>query len=163
MFCPNSIDWGNVADWISGLGTLAAVATALAIAINEHRVAARHRQESDNQEHSRRAQIIAEAIRLAGEVEALARQYAQLVSLGGGESSARKREAADGIDGLRNQLLSLQQFPMSDPRLFAEIGRTAADCRPEASLGELSSSYVGIVMTQLTARMTARRAALSAL
>lgn len=37
MFCPLSADWGNVADWVSGLGSFAAVLVALGIAWNDHR------------------------------------------------------------------------------------------------------------------------------
>lgn len=163
MFCPNAADWGNIADWVSGIGTFAAVLTALLIAGNEHRVGARHRREAENQEIGRRAQIIAEAIRLAGEAEAIAGKFVGQVDNGGGERLSQKRELIDDLDGVRNQILALQQFPMSDPRLFAEIGRIAADCRTEPSFEELGTSFLGIVMKQLTDRMRARRDAIAAL
>ncbi|GAA4814097.1 hypothetical protein GCM10023232_06960 [Sphingosinicella ginsenosidimutans] len=160
MFCPNAIDWGNVADWVSGAGAFAAVVTALHIAGSERRSATKAREIASNEAHERRAQVIAEAIRLAGEVEAIARSYVQLVSFGGGEGQSKRRDLLDDIDGVRRQLDALQQFPNSDPRLFAEIGRTASDCRTEAEVIDMSTSYAAQIMTRLAEHMAHRRDAL---
>jgi hypothetical protein len=163
MFCPNAADWGNVADWILGVGTLIAVVAALYIAGNERRSAEREREIASNIEFGRRAQVIAEAIRLAGEVEALSGSYAQLVGLGGGEGASKKADLMDEIEGVRRQLDSLQQFPITDPRLFAAIGRTAFECRVESGLIETSTSSAALIMKRMAERMRLRRDALVAL
>lgn len=163
MFCPNAADWGNVADWVSGIGTFIAVVAALYIAGNEQRSAEKARAIASNEELGRRAQVIAEAIRLAGEVEALAASYNQLVSLGGGEGVSRRVDLLDDIAGIQRQLDSLQQFPITDPRLFAEIGRTAYECRVESGLADKSTSYAAQIMKRVAERMRLRRDALSAL
>lgn len=163
MFCPNAADWGNVADWLSGIGTFIAVVAALYIAGNERRSAEKARQIASNEEYERRAQVIGEAIRLAGEVEALAASYAQLVSFGGGDGVSRRVDLLDDIEGIRRQLDSLQQFPITDPRLFAEIGRTAYECRVEPELPGKSTSYAAQIMTRVADRMRVRRDAIAAL
>ncbi len=163
MFCPNAVDWGNVADWVSGIGTLIAVVAALYIVGNEHRSAEKAREIASNEELDRLGQIIAEAIRLAGEVEGLASSYDQLVNFGGGDGLSRKSDLVDNIDGIRRQLETLQKFPMADPRLFAEIGRTAYECRVEPELVDKSTSYVALTMKNVAERMRARRKALSIL
>lgn len=163
MFCPNAADWGNVADWVAGIGTFVAVAVALYIAGNERRSAERQRQIQRNEDYERRAQVIAEGIRLAGEVEALAENYVQLVTLGGGSSQANRADLLDDLEGIRRQLESLQKFPTTDPRLFAEIGRAAHDCRVEAGLIEKSTSYAELIMKRVAERLRHRREALAKL
>jgi hypothetical protein len=163
MFCPNAADWGNVADWVSGIGTFIAVVAALYIAGNERRSAEKAREIAANEEYGRRAQVIAEAIRLAGEVEALATSYNQLVSLGGGNGLSRRVDLLDDIEGIRRQLDSLQQFPITDPRVFAEIGRIAHECRVEPGLIDKSTSYAAQIMMRVAERTRLRRDALSVL
>jgi len=157
VFCPNAADWGNVADWVAGIGTFVAVAVALYIAGSERRSAERQRQIRANEDYERRAQVIAEGIRLAGEVEALAGNYVQLVTLGGGSSQANRADLLDDLDGIRRQLESLQKFPISDPRLFAEIGRAAYDCRVETGLIDKSTSYAELIMKRVAERLRQRR------
>lgn len=163
MFCPSAADFGNVADWVSGLGALAAVIVALYIANNQARAVEKIRQLEANEAHSRKALVIAEAIRLAGEIEAHAIGYSQLVTMGGGDSRTKKLALLAEIDGVRSQIEALQRFPLSDPRLFTEIGRIAHDCRAEPGLVDQSTSYTGLVMRQMAQHMGARRAAMAAL
>lgn len=161
MFCLQAVDWGNVADWISGIGTFIAVVAALYIAGNEQRSSEKARKIASNEELERRAQVVAEAIRLAGEVQALASGYDQLVSFGGGDGVSKKADLLDNIGGIQRQLESLQRFPMTNPRLFAEIGRTAYECRVEPELVDKSTSYAAIIMKRVAERMRERREALS--
>lgn len=163
MFCPQAADFGNVADWVSGLGAMAAVLVALHIANNQARTAQKLRLIEANEAHARRALVITEAMRLTGQIEALAGGYSQLTTLGGGDSKSRKVELLDEIAGVRSQIEALQRFPVSDPRLFAEIGRIAHDCRSEPGLVDQSSSYGGQIMKQMAERMRARRDALTAI
>lgn len=163
MFCPNAADWGDVADWVSGIGTFIAVVAALYIAGSERRSAEKQREIASNVELERRAQVIAETIRLAGEVEALATNYNQLVSFGGGDGLSRKVDLLDNIEGIRRQLDSLQEFPITDPCLFAEIGRTAFECRVELGLVDKSTSYASLIMKRVAERMKLRRDSLAAL
>lgn len=163
MFCPNSADWGSIADWVSGISTFAAVVAALWIASNQERSARRQRHRKELEEAKAMAAIRAEAIRLAGEVQALAASYVQLAKLGGGNTQSRCEELVDSIGGVQSQLEALQHFPMTDPRLFAEIGRLATECRLEPGLAEKSTSYAELVMRQLLERLDARRESLAML
>ena len=106
MFCPNATDWGNVADWVSGIGTF---------------------------------------------------------SFGGGDGVSRRVDLLDDIEGIRRQLDSLQQFPITDPRLFAEIGRTVYECRVEPEMPGKSTSYAAQIMTRVADRMRVRRDAIASL
>lgn len=163
MFCPNAVDFGNVADWASGLGALAAVIVALYIANNQARAAGEIRRIEANEAHARRALVIAEAIRLATQIEAHAVGYSQLTTLGGGESKSRKLKLLNEVEGIRSQIGALQRFPMSDPRLFAEIGRIVHECRVEPGLVEQSTSYTGRVMRRMAEGMRDRRDAITKL
>ncbi|WP_447725689.1 hypothetical protein [Sphingomonas koreensis] len=136
---------------------------ALYIAGSEQRSAERQRRAAANEDHERRAQVIAEAMRLGGEVETLAGRYAELVTLGGGTSLANRADLLDDLDGIRRQLESLQKFPMADPRLFAEIGRAASDCRVEAGLNDKSTSYAELIMKRVGERLAGRRESLAKL
>ena len=161
MFCPNAIDWGNVASWVSGMGTLAAIIVALWIAGSERRSAARLRDIEVNEAHERRAQVICEAIRLAGDIEAKANSYVQLTSLGGGLGDAKMHEVIADIDGARSQLQALQQFPMTDPRVFTEIGRIVHESVIGHGAALKSTSHFGLTMRQLADHMAKRRGAIS--
>lgn len=161
MFCPNAPEWGNIADWVSGLGALGAIIVALRIAGSERRSAALLREIEANEDHARRAQVIAEAIRLAAEIEAKANSYAQLIAFGGGDSETRKHEAIADIEGIRSQLQALQQFPITDPRIFTEIGRMIHESRIERGASIQNSSYFQLTMRQVAIHMEARRNAIS--
>jgi hypothetical protein len=161
MFCPNAADWGNVADWVSGIGALAAVIAALWIAGSERRSADRARKIAESEAYQRRAQVIGEAIRLAADIEAKATSYVQLTTFGGGE--LKKTEVIGEIEGIRSQLQALQQFPMTDPRVFAEIGRIIHESTIDRGVALQSTSYVGITLRQLASNLAARREAIAGL
>lgn len=88
MFCPLSADWGNAADWVSGIGSLLAVGAALWIAFGQERNARRLRRESKNEEHERKAHLIGEVIRLTAAMEAVAGAGATLLDLGEAAAAA---------------------------------------------------------------------------
>lgn len=161
MFCPNSADWGNIADWVSGLGALGAVIVALWIAGSERRSAALLREIEANEVYEQRAQVIAEAIRLVADIEAKARSFAQVAALGGGHGDSNKHEIMAEIAGIRSQLQALQQFPIKDPRVFSEIGRMVHDSRSEHGAALQSTSHFGLTMRQLAEDMATRREAIS--
>lgn len=163
MFCPLAVDYGNVADWASGVGSLAAVIAALWVAGSQARAAARVRVAEEAERVQRRAQVVAEAIRLAGEVEAKATSRAQLARLGGANSASDTVELMEEIASVRSQIEALQKFPMTDPRVFSEIGRLAHDCRFERGLAVHGSAYVEMAMRRTAERMRERRDALSSL
>ncbi|MBH1945500.1 hypothetical protein I5L01_14840 [Erythrobacter sp. YJ-T3-07] len=160
MFCPSAADWGNVADWVSGLGALLAVIVALRIAGTERRSAAHLRTIEANEALERRSQIKSEAIRIAGAIEAEALSYFQLSSLGGGDSEAKKHEVIATIKSVRSQLEALQNFPMNDPRLFTEIGRMVHESRIEPNAALQSTSHFGLTMKHLAEGIAARRNAM---
>jgi hypothetical protein len=87
----------------------------------------------------------------------------QLVTLGGGSSQANRADLLDDLDGIRRQLESLQKFPINDPRLFAEIGRAAYDCRVETGLIDKSTSYAELIMKRVAERLRQRRDSLAKL
>jgi hypothetical protein len=162
MFVASAVDWGNIADWVSGFGSLAAVLAALYIAGNERRSAERHRRIAENVEFGRRAKVIAEAIRLAAQIEALAGQYIQLSSPSDKQPLWRRVEVLKEIEGIRRQLSSLQQFPISDPRLFVEIGLTVHECHVDRDLDDIGTSNAILIMTRIAEQMAERRNGLAA-
>jgi hypothetical protein len=132
LLCLDSADWGNVADWVSGLGSFAAVGVALWISGSQNRAAAKLRVVEANEAHERRARVVGEAIRLASEIEARATAYYRSTgSSGSGILPDRnygvQKGLLDEIAGLRSQVEALQHFPMTDVRVFTEIGRMFHD------------------------------------
>lgn len=157
MFCPNAADWGNVADWASGIGSFAAVAAALWIAGGERRRADRQRLISDNVEGERRAQVLGEAVRLSLEIEAQATAYSRLTLAEGDDGRQRAEAMLNEIAGIRSQVLALQSYPISDPRIFAELGRIAHESSVDYDLANRSLSRQMSAMLQLAQSMSIRR------
>lgn len=156
MFCPLAADWGNAADWVSGIGSLLAVGAALWIAFGQERNARRLRRESKNEEHERKAHLIGEVIRLTAAIEAVACAGATLLNLGGGRSDSLTSHK-DDIDGLRLQLKALQQFPQTDPRIFGEIGRIIQESELPSGFATGGASYQATVYRDLAKKLTPRR------
>jgi hypothetical protein len=62
LFCPDSVDWGNVADWVSGIATFLAAGIALYLGgLEQRREAEKRKQELAQREQD--AQVFAEAIK----------------------------------------------------------------------------------------------------
>lgn len=148
-----------MADWASACASTVAVVVALHIAGSEQRAARRDRERLANEQHERHALIRAEAIRLAAEIEAIARQNTQLANFG----IDHTHNLSFFAEGHASQLDALQQFPMEDPRLFSEIGRIAALYRRHAATMTGSSSQIGSRMRDLANALAKRREALAAL
>ena len=157
MFCPLAIDWGNAADWAAAIASTGAVVAAVWIAFGQERSARALRKVARNEEHERKAHLIAEVIRLSGETEAVAISGSNFVNLGGQDLSSQR----DDIESLRSQLRALQQFPQSDPRIFGEIGRVIHASEMPLDVSTASTSYQGILLGDLARRMAERRNALA--
>lgn len=155
MFCPLAIEWGNAADWAAAIGSLAAVAAALWIAFGQERNARKLRRIATNEEHGRRAHLIAEVIRLTAEIEALAGTGDSLVGFGGGVNGLLSNR--DDIEGVRAQLLALQQFPQSDARIFGEIGRIIRESAVPADFAIGNPTYQAIILREVAQKLAQRR------
>lgn len=153
------MDVGSMADWASAGASTVTVGVALYIAGWEQRAARRDRERLLNEQHQRHAHIRAEAIRLAGEIEALARHHSQLATLG----SQHNQDLTFFAEGHVSQLDALQRFPMEDPRIFSEIGRIAALYRRQAAYMKGSPSQVGARMRDLASALAERREIIDAL
>lgn len=97
MFCPNAKDWGNIADWVAGIGSLLAVAAAIWLAYRQSLLANRSAKKV-------RRSLIAEVMRLVAEIENNARTHS-------------KAKILDLCDHLR----SMGDLAKNDPQLFGEI------------------------------------------
>lgn len=162
MFCPLAVDYGNAADWVAGIGTLAAVGMALYIANGQERFARHTRLEAKNEEYGRRAHLIGEVVRLTGEIEA--KLLAAQGQLGeGGGFTTLWHSGIEEIDPLRLQLYSLQQLAKSDPQVFGEIGRIARECEFEKNILKSSPDYVGFQIRKMKENLSQRRSVLSSL
>ena len=154
MFCPNAADLGNVADWVSGIGALIGVLAALWIAGTQQRSVKQQRNVEYALAFERRAQIIAEAIRLSGQIKSIAQRGIQ-----GENTPSTVKDVVDQIDGIRSQIDALQGFPMDDPRLFAELGRISHESKTEPGLVTMPIPYTAMVMRRMASSMAERRQA----
>lgn len=87
MFCPNEVAWGSVGDWVSGLGALAAVGTALWIAIRQRADAKADRAEA----RKNYAAMVWAAVQRVGSAS---------LAL---EASSERVALSAGLDALRHQ------------------------------------------------------------
>ena len=161
MFCPSAIDWGNAADWVAGIGSLAAVFVAVGIAAWQFRDARRQRLENRDEEHGRKAHLAAEIIRISGAIEAVASAAANLVNLSTGLHGVTSQ--MDEIHGLRLQLKALQDFPQSDPRLYGEIGRIIAESEFSRIFATAGATSQGFELRDMAKKLAERREAVGTL
>lgn len=160
MFCPLSLDYGNVADWFAAVASLAAVATALIIAFREANSLKKERLLQENAECQRMAHVKAEIIRIASEIEVRAVSAGSPLQELRLDAMAPYHEARLAIEGLRAQLSALQKYPISDPRLFGEIGRVIFES--ELTVEPMaSSSSRQMFMRALADKMRQRREAIA--
>lgn len=161
VFCPSSADWGNVADWAGAIASLIAVIAALFIAFRESWSLKKQRQLDENQQYLRLAELRAEIIRLAAEIELLAHD-----AFGGGrpqEDIANWQQTLqESIEGCRLQLIALQTLAAPDPRLFGLIGRMIGETKFEFDVDARGAELPNKLL-QLEQAMTARREAIVAL
>lgn len=155
MFCPLSADWGNVADWAGAIGSFLAVVVALWIAFHESWSLKKQRQIDDSQQYLRLAQLRAEVIRIAGEIELLAHD-----AYGGGRPQENvanwQQTLQESIEGCRLQLIALQTLAAPDPRLFGLIGRMIGETKFEFDV-EARGAELPNRLLQIEQAMFARR------
>lgn len=165
MFCPLAVDYGNVADWVSGIasviagvGSVVAVIFAVRIANSQRRYDQQLRQIADNQAHEKRAHLIGEVIRLTAEIEAKIQEvYGRVVATSTFGDSWRKDISE--IEPIRLQLESLQQLATSDPQLYGEIGRITREAVFVHDIHNKSAGLVGGQLRRMRDIMFERRAA----
>lgn len=131
VFCPNSADWGNVADWAGALASFLAIGVALFIAFRESWSLKKERDFVANQESLKMAHLRAEVIRLAAEIEAIMDS-----AFGAGRPDQEniaswQKSIQESVEGCRLQLDALQTLAVPDPRLFGIIGRMIAETKFE--------------------------------
>lgn len=154
-------DWGSVADWIAGIGAIVASLVALGIAVWQQRSIRKEQERRANEELEMRSQVIAEAIRLAGELEAEARNLASLMALGG-TGASRWKDVNDAAAIVSEQAHALQRLTC-DPRLFSELGRLAAESRIAGGTIAAGCSSQQIIAQDLAEKMQHRRETLAGL
>lgn len=161
MFCPLSADWGNLAEWAGAIASLTTVVAALFIAFRESWSLKKQRQFDENQQYLRLAQLRAEIIRLAAEIELLAHD-----AFGGGrpqEGIANWQQTLqESIEGCRLQLIALQTLAAPDPRLFGIIGRMIGETKFEFDV-EARGAELPNKLLQIEQAMSARREAIVAI
>lgn len=162
MFCPLEVDYGNAADWIAGIGSLAAVGVALYIANGQERFAQRQRQEAKNEEYERKVHLIMEVVRLTAEIESHMTSTSNLIDAGGGGAGGWMN-TLDEIEGIRTQLTALQPLAQSDPRIFGEIGRILRESDTPNDFRGANTSYVSIIYRGIVKRLAERRTTLAKL
>jgi len=155
MFCPLAIEWGNAVDWAAAIGSLAAVAAALWIAFGQERNARKLRRIAKNEEYWRRAHLFVEGVTLTAEIEAFSLAGDRLVGFGGGVNGLLS--SRDDIEGVRAQLLALQQFPNADPRIFGEIGRIIRESAVPAEFAIGNPTYQAIILREIAQKLAQRR------
>lgn len=160
----NGLEWGSVADWVSGGGSLLAVIAALIVAFGQWRRAVRLERANRKANIEKHNALVSEADRLAGEMATRSQTMVtkNKITLGAAGQSSAKQYVAE-MTALRDQLDSLQRFQSDDPRLYVEIGRLKTLCEFEAGYHDSSTSYVGIIAEQRLEEVKVRRAAIVAL
>lgn len=160
MFCPLAVDYGNVADWVAGIGSVAAVTAAVWIARGQERFARHQRQIAKNEEHEKRGHLIAEIMRLSSEIEAKAAEIKAQVSMGVGMGW---QSGYEELEALRAQALSIQPLAANDPQVFGEVGRIYRESKADITIHTSTPAHIAIVMGKVADKMAQRRSLLHTL
>jgi len=132
MFCPSSADWGNVADWVSGVGSMGAVIVALGIAIRD----SRQKQAADKARELRAAQdenaMIVEALELYRELRSWSQRALDAFE-GEGEALDWRGmiEVGRAVGATARRL---QQLPLVNIRMYREYESIIQLARDMSSL-----------------------------
>ena len=157
------MELGSIADWVSGLGTVVAIGAAIYAAHKPNRDAQREKARAARAEIQHRALVQAEAIRLAGEIEALAGHFKNRKDRYGGIDAAVLTDTVEEMAGWRRQIEALQTIATPYPRLFTEVGRLAGDARLGNDIFQHASGFWDMTMDDLASRMAERRTLISTL
>ncbi|QCB39208.1 hypothetical protein E5554_16060 [Sphingobium sp. PAMC28499] len=137
-----AIEWGSVADWVSGLGGLLSIAATGYIALHERNRSTQMEDRAEELEYVRRCAVIDEGVRLAEIAAERATSYIQLVSLGGGIHADSGFELKRDLIQVSNQINLLQAYPGNDPRLFVSLGGLSLACRLDDQQHDSNNSYL---------------------
>jgi len=150
-----------VADWAGAIASFLAVAVALFIAFRESWSLKKERQLAENKQHEAMAQLRAEVIRLAAEIEAITDE-AYVKGRPQEDVANWQQTLQENVEGCRLQLISLQTLAGPDPRLFGLIGRMIGETSFEFDV-ERRGAELPYRLIQIGQGMAARREAIVAL
>lgn len=139
MLSRYALEFGSVADWVSGVGTLLAVGVALWIAGSQQRAERTDRRRRQDEQRASTRNIINEAVALAeqlsGRCQSIleSRQQSEEVAELAGRTvpdrlihlTAQDIYWLHDVAGLRQQMLALQRVGISNVRAYIEISRMA--------------------------------------
>ncbi len=120
MTCVTTIDWGSVADWVSGIGSMGAVIVALGIALSERRQSRVEKKEANKAEAQIENDLFVEALFLWRRIEASAQQLRE-ASVRNGDYARSKEEWIIETTAVRETALRLQQLPRITVRNYREF------------------------------------------
>ncbi|GAB5350379.1 hypothetical protein [Qipengyuania sp. 483] len=136
---PTELDYGSIADWVAGVGTLLAVVAALWIAGAQNRAAKADRRRANDEDRQRSSYIIREAIHLGEKISAECQSildHGEELAKGADLPTTPAKKQSEFINttatiiaklhemqGLRQQLLALQTFKSGSVSAFVEISR----------------------------------------
>lgn len=139
MFCPLAIDYGSLADWVAGVGTLLAVIAALWIAGSQQRAETASRIQLSIDAKARTKRIVREASEIAAQISQRSQQILSRREAIDTEDSQIKAATDEKfiwlhatviqylheMSGFREQLIALCRFPIDDVSAFVIINRMA--------------------------------------
>lgn len=125
MFCPNAADWGNVADWVSGLGSIVVGSGALYVAAmerNRAQLAEKRALEAEVRanrfEDERFNSLIMSAERIIDITRDAGRTFVNSVKDNIDKNSA-KNQWITFVRMQNKRALRMLDFPTSEPLLYA--------------------------------------------
>ncbi|WP_454883990.1 hypothetical protein [Sphingomonas oryzagri] len=115
-----TIDWGSVADWVSGLGSMGAVIVALAIAIGDRRGRELEKIENAKLEAKIENEMLVEALFLYKRIKDAIHQLQQ-ASVSGKDYSRDKEDWLREMIGIKETAIRLQQLPKVTVKNYKEF------------------------------------------
>lgn len=120
MFCPNSADWGNVADWFAGIGSIIVGGGALYVAMLERARARRAEERISEIESERISSLLLAGGRLIETVLAAGLFFVKRVEANDDPNGAKLRWVRF-VRTQQTRAARLLEFPISDPLIFSGI------------------------------------------
>lgn len=128
----------NLADWASAIASFLAVCTALHIAHRQQKILDAARTQERLESAEKRHLLIDEAIKLIDEAIILTEQFS--IPDSNFDQSLYRKDIIQKIRSVREQIIILQKFPMSEPGLFVEIGGVIFDLNCSLDITEMNIS-----------------------
>ncbi len=159
MFCPNAADWGNVADWVSGAGSVIVGGGALYVAFMERRRAVRAEARASHAEiraaryeDDRHNSLVSSGLRIIEILEDANQRFLRAV-MDPDDRNAVKSQWINFVNQQNQRARRMLDFPHADPLLFAAFDSLVAFTDLPEGVNNINPADVAATAAELNEKL----------